>query len=119
MVDALYARAEATAARLIAKYGKASKIVREGAPSGPPHAPVPGADVEHDCVLVETKYDIANRDATLVAKGDKLGIISPAVDVVPLLSDRIRIDGKLHQLADVQPLNPGGLVVLYKFHAKA
>lgn len=114
-----YDEMAAMAVELLAEFGKPVTIVRKGAPTGPPHNPMPGADVDHACDFVETGYDIENRDATLVAKGDKLGIISPAVDVAPLLTDRIRIDGKLYQIADVQPLNPGGVTLLYKVHARA
>lgn len=118
MSTAFYARLEATARRLIDRYGYTSHLEREGAPTGPPHNPQPGPPTQYACRLVETEYSLTNRDATLVQQGDKLGLISTAVDTVPLLTDRILIDGRPYRFIDVQPLRPGGRTLLYEFHAR-
>lgn len=112
----LYARLEATARRLIGSYGKPAAIVREER-SGPPHAPVV-TEVEHPVTLVETGYSLTNRNESLIQTGDKVGLISTAGES-PQLDDVLRMDGADYRFADLQPLNPGGLVLLYQFVCRA
>lgn len=111
-----YRRLEATAQRLIAKWGKTATLVREER-SGPPHAPVV-VPVEHEVKLVDTGYNITNRNETLIHTGDKLGLISTDAAVVPELGDELVVDGLEYHLVDVQPLNPGGLTLLTEFVAR-
>jgi len=111
-----YKRLEATAKRLIKQYGKPSALIRQ-VKTGPAHHPVV-TEQRHDIVLVETGYSMTNRSETLVQVGDKLGIISTAAEA-PLQSDVIEIDGKRYSFVDVEPLNPGGLTLLYEFHARS
>lgn len=113
-----YNRMQATAERLIARYGYASQLERDGAPTGPPHNPQPGPPTQHDCKVVELEYSLTDRDTTLVLKGDKLGLISTAIDVAPAMGDRLALGGNVYHFVDVQPLSPGGQVLLYEFHAR-
>ena len=85
MAAALYARLKATATRLIDRYGYTSQIERDGAPTGPAHDPRPGPPTRHDCKVVETDYSLTDRDQSLVLKGDKLGLISTAVAIEPMV----------------------------------
>ena len=116
MVAALYTRAEATARRLIDKYGKTAELVRQ-VRTGPPHAPVL-TPVANDCTVADIGYSITNRAATHILAGDKVGLMSTAVAVEPAMSDILRIDGTDYRFVDLQPLNPGGLVVLYEYVAR-
>lgn len=116
MVAPVYLRLEATARRLIAAYGKDAVVVREEV-SGPPHAPVI-TPVSYPCKLVDTGYSITNRDGTHIQTGDKVGIISTAAEVEPALQDRIRIDEVEYRFVDLQPLNPGGLTLLFEYVAR-
>ncbi|WP_415916300.1 hypothetical protein SE336_15885 [Xanthomonas arboricola] len=117
-MSAFYDRLQARATRLIDRYGFAAQLQRAGVPTGPPHNPQPGPATRHDCKVVELEYSLTNRDATLVLKGDKLGLISTAIDVAPTLSDRIVLGNDLFTFIDLQPLSPGGQVLLYEFHAR-
>ena len=114
-MNPLYVRLEATAKRLLASYGKPATLVREER-SGPPHAPVV-AQVEHPVTLVETDYSLTNRNESLIQTGDKLGLISTAGEA-PQLDDKLRLDGADYSFVDLQPLNPGGLVLLHEFVAR-
>lgn len=116
MVADLYVRAAATATRLIDKYGKGAQIVRQEA-SGPLHAPVL-TPVEHECKVADIGYSLTNRNDTHIQVGDKVGLMSTDVAVAPVLSDTLRIDGADFRFIDLQPLNPGGLVVLYEYVAR-
>lgn len=116
MVDPLYTRLEATARRLIAKYGKPAAVVRRTT-SGPPHAPVV-TETAHACTVADIGYSLTNRDATLIQTGDKVGIMSTDLAIVPALPDKLRIDGQDYAFVEVQPLNPGGLTLLWEYVAR-
>ncbi|MFC4729096.1 hypothetical protein [Coralloluteibacterium thermophilus] len=116
MTNPMYNRLRETAQRLIDTYGKAGSIVREER-SGPPHAPVV-TPVAHSCRLVDTGYSLTNRDASVVQVGDKVGVLSPDVPVEPGLHDRLRIDGTDYRLVDLQPLDPGGVTLLFEYVAR-
>jgi len=113
-----YERMRATAAGLIGQYGYATQLQRAGPPTGPPHNPQPGQPTSHDCTVVELEYSLTDRDGTLVLKGDKLGLISTAIDIEPVKDDRILLGGVPYNFIDLQPLSPGGQVLLYEFHAR-
>ncbi|KGU41856.1 hypothetical protein [Xanthomonas citri] len=113
-----YDEMRAVAEELIEEFGYTAHLQRAGAPTGPPHNPQPGPATQHACKVVELEYSLTNRDATLVLKGDKLGLISTAIDTVPTLSDRIVLGNDLFTFIDLQPLSPGGQVLLYEFHAR-
>ncbi len=117
-MSAFYARMQATAERLIARFGYVTQLERDGAPTGPPHNPQPGEPSRHDCTVVDLEYSLTDRDTTLVQQGDKLGLISTAVDIQPGKDDRLLLGGQLYHLIDLQPLSPGGQVLLYEFHAR-
>lgn len=116
MVAPLYARARATATRLIGRLGKPAQLVRQER-SGPPHAPVL-IPIEHACMVADIGYSITDRPGTHIEAGDKVGIMSPAVEVVPQMTDVLRIDGADYRFVDLQPLDPGGLVVLFEYVAR-
>ncbi len=117
-MSAFYDRMQATATRLIDRYGYSTQLQRDGAPTGPPHNPQPGPATQHACTVVELDYSLTNRDATLVLQGDKLGLISTATDIVPGKDDRIVLGGLTYNFIDLQPLSPGGQVLLFEFHAR-
>ncbi|HFF6004463.1 hypothetical protein [Stenotrophomonas maltophilia] len=117
-MSAFYARMQATAERLIARFGYVTQLERDGAPTGPPHNPQPGEPSRHDCTVVELEYSLTDRDTTLVQQGDKLGLISTAMDIQPGKDDRLLLSGQLYHFIDLQPLSPGGQVLLYEFHAR-
>jgi hypothetical protein len=116
MVAALYTRLEATAKRLIAKYGKAAVLVRE-TKTGPAHDPSV-VETPYSCMVADIGYSITDRDASLVQVGDKVGLMSTAVEVTPEKGDKLQIDGGTYSFVDLKPLNPGGLVLLYEYHAR-
>lgn len=116
MADPLYTRLLATATRLIAKYGKDAAVVRSTA-SGPPHDPVI-TESAHACKLADIGYSLTNRNETLILVGDKVGILSADIDITPALADKLRIDGEDYPLVDLQPLNPGGVTLIYEYVAR-
>lgn len=121
MADPLYTRLLATANRLLAKYGKQGRIVTDGAPTGPPHNPQPGAPTFTNCVWVEAENSIKNRPNTVVEQGDVYGYIAASVAVPPSMARRIVTDvmsGAELNFVELLPLNPGGVTLLYEFRAR-
>jgi len=113
-----YARLQGVAVRLITENGKAGSIVR-ATTSGPPHAPVV-TETTFACRLVETDNKATNWPDSLIQIGDRMGLVSPNVAVtLNRLSDRIVIDGVRLSLVELRALNPGGVLMLYKFLARA
>ncbi|KAG0950091.1 hypothetical protein G6F31_013837 [Rhizopus arrhizus] len=94
-MSAFYARMQATAERLIARFGYATQLERDGAPTGPPHNPQPGPPTRHDCTVVDLDYSLTDRDTTLVQQGDKLGLISTAIDIKLGKDDRLLLGDQL------------------------
>ena len=118
-MNAFYDRLEATARRLIRDYGYSASLVRAGAPTGTAWDPKPGAPVPHACKVVETRYSMLNRDATLVLQGDKMGVVSTeGLSIVPTKDDTMVLGGDEYYFVDLQPLQPGGQTLLYEFHAR-
>lgn len=114
-----YDELEAMAQEMIAEFGFSADLVRAGTPTGPAHNPQPGAPTRHDCKMVEIEYSLTNRDATLVLQGDKLGLISTeGLSIVPTKDDALDIGGDVYRFVDLQPLRPGGQVLLFEFHAR-
>jgi len=92
-MSAFYDRKQATATRLINRYGYATQLERDGSPTGPPHNPQPRTPTRPDCKAVELEYSLTNRNTALVQQGDKLGLISTAIDIAPTKDDRILLGG--------------------------
>jgi hypothetical protein len=111
-----YGNLQATASRLIAQYGKTGAIVRN-VRSGPPHAPVM-TPTAYPCQLVDIGYDLQRIPQTQIQFGDKVGILSVDLAVVPTADDLIQIDGLNYRFVAFQPLNPGGTVLLYEYIAR-
>lgn len=116
MADPMYAEMAEVAVEMIGELGKPAQLVRQER-SGPPHAPVL-TPVSHDCMVADIGYNITDRAGTHIESGDKVGIMSPAVAVEPQKTDVLRIDGEDYRFVDLQPLNPGGLVVLFEYVAR-
>lgn len=110
-----YARLNATARRLIRQYGKDATLVRL-VESGPAHDPTV-TETEYTVRMVETGYSLTNRNETLVQVGDKLGIISTEGEA-PQFDDKLEIGGERYNIVDLQPLNPGGTVLIHEFTAR-
>lgn len=112
-----YARARATAERLIAKFGQAGAIRRIVA-SGPSYDPTL-TPVDHPCKLVDLDIDERTIDGTLVMRGDRMVYLSTeGLGITPELSDKVLIGGVEHAIKNVLPLAPGGTVVFWQLQAR-
>lgn len=119
-----YGRSKATAARLIKRYGQAGAIRRTTMTGGDPWNPTPETN-DYDCTLVVIEYSAFERQGSTIGATDKRVLIStegvtiPAYDDdpdsanAPTERDQIVVGAKVHEVVRVDPLNPGGTVVMW------
>ncbi len=115
-----YARAKATADRLIQRFGQTGQLRKAGTPSGPAYNPTPGADVNHACRFAIVSFDQREIDGTRILATDKKAILAKgSLTVEPLPGDRL-VDaaGVVYSVVDVMPLNPAGTVVMYELQVR-
>lgn len=108
-----YGPINATARRLIAKFGRAAILRVPGQISGPSYDPIPGADIDHPVAIVD---DGTTRDAdgATITTRRRLLLSTEGLNVVPTVNDFIVMDGQAHSIARVQPTAPGDAVVMYE-----
>jgi hypothetical protein len=107
------------AEKQIKRFGKIAQIVTPGAATGPKYNPSFLPPTKEPVYFLETRYSMTDRNQTLVEVGDKMGLVSTETGAIPQKSiNQIEIDDVLYQFIDVQPLNPGGVVMLYKVHCR-
>lgn len=105
------------AAEDIRDAGRIIQIVRQSAATGSnpyDRDPAPAPDVENVWAL-ETSWHIGEVDGTTIRATDrKFLIAAEGVSTGPTEQDALRIDGADINIANVQPLAPGGVVILWK-----
>jgi len=112
-----YARSQATASRLIAKFGMTGAIVRL-TKSGPSYDPTV-TEASHACVLVDLDYKDTLIDGSNIKRGDRMVYVAmQGLDIVPSVADKITINTVQHAIISVKPLSPAGLVVFYEIQAR-
>lgn len=108
-----YARARATAERLIAKFGTTGAIRRD-VKTGPDYDPEI-TETDYPCSLVILEIDISKIDGTLIQQGDRMVYVSTkGLTIEVTVSDKLVIAGKEHVIRQCRPLSPAGLTVYYE-----
>ncbi|GGE18200.1 hypothetical protein GCM10011390_41720 [Aureimonas endophytica] len=115
-----YAKSQATADRLIARFGQAGTIRRRSSAGGA-YEPDPAQTIsDHPCKLVVTDYTVRERESTLIGSSDRKVLVAMSgLDIVPTSADRITVAGDTLEIINVMPLSPGGTTVLYEIQARA
>jgi hypothetical protein len=115
-----YAKSQATAERLLIKFGQAGSIVRDvpgGGSDWDPGEPVP---TPYACTVAVLKFDNKDIDGTLIKATDKkVYIAAKGLAIIPTTTDRISIGGVQHTVIRVMPLNPAGINVYFELQARA
>lgn len=109
-----YSKPLATANRLILRYGQTASLQRPNV-SGSAYNPTIGAPTAHPCTFVELKREVFEVEGERVKQTKITGMLAVgALTVTPTTSDSLVLDGSMsYAIADVQPLRPGGTVLLY------
>lgn len=107
-----YSKPEATAQRLIARFGRAGAI-RRTADSGDAWNPTQSA-TDYDCTLVVTDYSLYERASGLIGATDRKVLVSTdGVSISPTSADKLVIGSNVYEIKRVDPLEPGDTVVLW------
>ncbi|APG91148.1 hypothetical protein [Sinorhizobium americanum] len=108
MANPLFARLQATAQRLIAKYGQTGTVTRISEPD-----PVNGGDpvpTPHTATLVPMQYEAKEIDGTEILAGDmQIYISSVGLAIVPTVGDLVSASGKTFRIINADPNNYDGL----------
>lgn len=108
-----YARARATAERLLARFGQTGAIRRAGAATGDPWNPTPGANTDYPAQIVVTGYDAREIDGTRIQATDKKALVG-GVEIDPATSDDlVEADGTVWEIVAVERLKPAETTVLH------
>jgi hypothetical protein len=108
-----YARAEATAKRLITRFGQ---TVTQHVISGTGDAWNPSqTETDYSLKAAVMNYQGRDIDGTLIEATDKRVIVSTEGMTVTLdAAHKLTIGGVKHSIVNVRELNPGGTVVYYE-----
>lgn len=115
-----YARAKATANRLIERFGQLGALRRQ-AVSGAAYDPTLGANTDHACRFAITDYTASEIDGTRVLATDKKALLAVgSLTVTPALSDKlVEADGTVYKIIPpLKPLSPAGTVVMYEIQCR-
>lgn len=113
-----YTRSQATALRLITKFGTSATLMREGAPVGPVYNPEPGTQTELSVTVVFDTYRSDEIDGTLIRRDD-LKVLMASGDVVPTVEDRLKdASGNTFSIVQIDALKPGGTVLMWTMQCR-
>lgn len=120
MVAAIYTGANATAVRLIAKFGKACTLAHTSAPTyNPETGQATGGTVTQNGTCIELGYDAKDIDGTTILRGDKKFLLSTSGITAALqLEGKFTTDGVTYTIKGVNSTNPGGLTLLHEIQAR-
>lgn len=115
-----YARAAATAQRLIDKFGHLGKLRVETPGSGPSHDPGAPTITDHDATMAVLKFHKDDIDGTRVKSTDKRILVAAKGLAVEPATDHQLLDaaGQAYTVIDVDPLSPAGVPVFYWIQAR-
>jgi hypothetical protein len=102
MANPLYSRLQATAQRMIAKFGQTSTVTRITAPD--PITGGDGTETAHTATLVPVTYSAREIDGTVILAGDvQLYISAVGLTVTPSPGDLVSANGKTFRVINADP----------------
>lgn len=114
-----YARAQATALRLLDKFGAAGSIVRDVPGNGPIYDPGEPTTETYPCTMAVLKFDNKDIDGTLIKATDKkVYVAAKGLSIAPITMDRILIGSVSHTIVRVMPLNPADTSIYFEVQAR-
>lgn len=114
-----YSRMVRTANRLIARFGQSAAIRRTTVDMSDPLEPGDPVTTDHACTAVVTDYTMQERAGTLIKATDRKIIVSTAgVTITPKISDKLVVGDEVYSLVTIDPLNPGGTLLLWQMQAR-
>lgn len=113
-----YTKPQATASRLLERFGKAGAIRRNQIIGGTPFSPVTGP-VDHACTLAVMRFSSNEIDGTRIRADDlKVYVSTSGLTIEPTTADKIVIDGQAYSIVNATPLKPAGVVVFHQLQCR-
>lgn len=110
-----YGRAQATAARLVLKFGADAILRKKAVPlaGDDPWAPSQGAGVDTPITVVLANYNDIERAGTLIQQGDRKVIFGAGLSVIPIEGDQIVIGSRAFTIVALTTAEPGAVAIVY------
>jgi len=109
-----YAKTQATAERLLARFGQTVTLRKAGATTGDAWAPVPGTPSDTDIIVADFEERRRDEDGRLTGEAMRTLYVSTSTGVAPEPNDQVQIGGEWHVILAVRPLRPAGTALLYE-----
>ena len=116
-----YAPLQATAARLITKFGGTLTVTESGVSTADPTKPwiVTADDTAHTVDLVREGYDVLEINGTTVRSGDRKYLLAARnLTFTPKGGDRVVDSGETFEILRVEAISPGGTAILFTLHTR-
>jgi len=117
-----YARARATAARLLSRFGQAATLRQTSTTEGDPWDPGSGTTTTTDTTVTAAVLEYANSevDGTLILASDrKVYVSAEGIAVTPTPADVLIVGSDQLSIVNVKPLSPAGTVVMWECQCRA
>ncbi len=115
-----YPRAQATALRLLEKFGQSGSIIRDVPGSGPVWDPGDPTPTPYRCVAAILATEMKDVDGTLVKSTDRTAYVAAKGLVIePTTTDRLVFNDKSYTIVKVAPLEPSNVVIYHKLFVRA
>ena len=113
-----YTDARTTANSLIDTYGQSITFTRDAKGTFVPGTGVTETPTTYTADVMSHPYSLSEINDTTIKTGDMQAFVTDPLDgalaaVVPAIDDTCPIDGTTWRVMSVQPINPGGTVVMY------
>jgi len=114
-----YTEMQGTAAVLIQEFGQAMQLRRSSGGAFDPvtGAVTGGADTDIPVTGIVVAYSLEEIDGTRVQQGDLRATLTAAQE--PVLTDRLVIGGKEHEIISIEAKNPAGTPLVYVLQVRA
>lgn len=109
-----WAAVAADVATALAEVGFTATLEEPGENAGPEYDPIAGAATEHSITVVDD--ETVRRDATGTITGSTRVLTVAAGTVTPMKGWRVQVRGTWHRIAQVRPLAPGGVDLLFDLY---
>ena len=107
------------ATELIDEFGQDATLIQSRKTGGARHNPT-YEDTETTVRVVDINQEIVPTDGggALLSRQERVLYLSGGASVVPTEFDKIRVGGRLLQITDVMPTQPGGVTVYYELKVR-
>lgn len=113
-----YARAQATALRLITRFGAAALIRRTTPGAG--LNPGTSTTTDYACIAVVDDYSVRDRDGSVIKVGDRrIYVAAKDLAVTPTVGDQVVVGGTAFRVVGVSTLQPAATPVYFDLQVRA